>query len=620
MRVTITFLLTLFLTLTGTANAQCTVSVSATDSLVCTGDTVALTANAYGPGSQLMASNSAGNNHRGNMFDIVATNSVTILSFDASPMGNTTIEIYYKVGTWNGFANTPSAWTFVGSAPVTYTGSFTAVAVPVNITIPAGQTYAFYVTSNTSAVSLNYTDGTGVGNVYSSDANISFLQGGGMEYPFTQNTGAVYQPRVWNGRIHYALADIPGTTYAWNSTETTESIEEVISAAAQYTVEVTIPGCPSTLYDTLDINVSIPVVSAGDDQSVCSGTLVMLTGAGAETYAWNNGVTDSVAFAATETLEYIVTGTDSAGCVAMDSAEVTVYALPNVFAGADFSVCAGETVTLAGQGASVYSWNNDVNDNDSFVPETEEDYIVIGTDTNGCVDSDTITVGVHDLPIVSAGPDLDLCQGVEYSFNGTGAQTYAWNNGVVNGVPVVPINGTYTVIGTDANGCTGTDEMTVTLHNVMASIFASGTTLTAGTLVDMTAQWINCSDMSAIPGETDVIYEPALTGSYAIVVQDNVYGCSDTSNCVLIDFTGIEEALAAELSVYPVPTNGIVTILSTGAPIERIELIDLLGNVLETQEPMAAQTGLDLSSYTANQFFVRVFRSNGVALLRVSRQ
>jgi hypothetical protein len=620
MRVTLPFLLTLFLVLAGGAKAQCTVAISATDTLVCFEDTIDLNANAYGPASQLMASNTAGNNHRGNMFDIVATNSVTILSFDASPMGNTTIEIYYKVGTWNGFANTPSAWTFVGSAPVTYTGGFTSVAVPVNVTIPAGETYAFYVTSNTSAVSLNYSNGTAVGNVYSSDANIAFLEGGGMEYPFTQNTGAVYQPRVWNGNIHYALANIPGTTYTWSTAATTPSIQQTITTSAQYSVEVSIPGCPFVMHDTLDINVSVPVVSVGDDQFVCHGTSVMLFGTGAESYVWNNGVTDSVAFAAAETLEYFVTGTDSAGCMAMDSVEVTVYALPTVSAGADFSVCAGETVTLAGQGASVYSWNNGVNNNDGFVPETEEDYIVIGTDTNGCVDSDTITVGIYDLPIVSAGPDLDLCQGVEYSFNGTGAQTYAWNNGVVNGVPVLPINGSYTVIGTDANGCTGTDEMSVTLHNVMASVFASGTTLTAGTLVDMTAQWINCSDMSVIPGETDVIYEPTLTGSYAIIIQDNVYGCSDTSNCVLIDFTGIEEALAAELSVYPVPTNGIVTVLSTGAPIERIELIDLLGNILETKEPMAPQTEVDLSAYSANQFFVRVFRSDSVALLRVSRQ
>lgn len=173
---------------------------------VCSGGVCNTAAYCSEPGTTLMASNTAGNNHRGNMFDLVATNTVTITAFDASPMGNTTIEVYYKPGTWNGFANTPSAWTRVGSGYTPYVGGFSRVPLTVDVTIPAGETYAFYVTSNTSAVNLNYSNGTAVGNVYSSDANLTFLEGGGMEYPFTAGSGAVYQPRVWNGNIHYVTA------------------------------------------------------------------------------------------------------------------------------------------------------------------------------------------------------------------------------------------------------------------------------------------------------------------------------------------------------------------------------------------------------------------------------
>ena len=610
-------MLLLTLLLSSKAYAQpCAVVLSATDELVCSGDSVTLSAIANGPGIQLQASNTAGNNHRGNMFDIVATNSVTILSFDASPMGNTTIEIYYKPGTWNGFANTPSAWTYVGSAATPYTGGFSAVAVPVNITIPAGQTYAFYVTSNTSAVSVNYSNGNNVGNVYSGDANITFLEGGGMEYPFTAGTGAVYQPRVWNGMIHYALADQPGTVITWGTGETTSSVDVTPTATTEYTVSATVAGC-ATSYDTLDVTVSIPVVQANTIPDVCAGTEIALYGSGAESYTWDNGVMDSVVFEAAMTTTYEVIGTDSIGCTDVDSVTVTVNPLPNVTAGNDFAVCDGDAATLAGQGADSYSWNNSITDNTPFVPENTATYIVTGTDLNNCVDTDTITVTVNTLPVVSAGPDLDLCQGVEYTLSGTGAQTYDWDNGVTDGEPFIPQNTTYTVTGTDANGCVSSDEMTVTIHNIMASIFSSEGTLTAGVLVDMTAQWINCSDMSAIPGETDVIYEPEVNGSYAIVIQDNVYGCIDTSNCVFVDFTGIDEMLEEELSVYPVPTNGKITVASTGAPIERVELIDLLGKVLETVEPNAVQTELDLSVYGSNTFLIRVYRGDHVALLKV---
>lgn len=595
----------------------CTAVITTSDALICSGDNITLNAFANGPDNQLDASNTAGNNHRGNMFDIVATNAVTILSFDASPMGNTTIEIYYKAGTWNGFANTPSAWTYIGSAATPYTGGFSAVAVPVNITIPAGQTYAFYVTSNTSAVSLNYSNGTAVGNVYSSDANITFLEGGGLEYPFTQNTGAVYQPRVWNGRIHYAIANQPGSTLTWGTGETTASIPAAPTATTTYTVAATVPGCPSTLADTVDVVVSIPVVTANAPAVVCAEDEVVLYGLGAETYSWNNSVTDSVAFDATVTTTYVVTGADSIGCVDTDTVTMTVNQLPMVNAGADFAVCDGDDITLAGQGADTYTWNNGVTDNAPFEPAMTASYIVTGTDTNGCIKSDTITVTVNPLPVVSAGPDLDLCQGIQHTFSGSGAQTYTWTNGVTDGTPIIPMNATYTVTGTDANGCVSSDQMTVTIHNVMASVFANGGTLTAGTLVDMTAQWINCADMSIIPGATDVFFEPANGGNYAIVIQDNVYGCIDTSNCVDVQFAGIDEMSASELNVYPVPTNGKVTVASTDAVIERIELIDILGKILETSEPNTLQAELDLSAYESNTFFLRVYRNGQTVLLKV---
>ena len=595
----------------------CTAVITTSDALICSGDSITLNALANGPDNQLDASNAAGNNHRGNMFDIVATNAVTILSFDAFPMGNTTIEIYYKAGTWNGFANTPSAWTFVGSAPVTSGGGFSAVPVPVNVTIPAGQTYAFYVTSNTSAVSLNYSNGTAVGNVFSSDANITFLEGGGLDYPFTQGTGAVYQPRVWNGRIHYAIANQPGSTLTWGTGETTASIPAAPAATSTYTVAATVPGCPSTLADTLEVMVSLPPVAAHAPMVVCAEDEVILYGTGAESFTWNNSVTDSVAFDATVTTTYVVTGTDSIGCIDTDTVTMTVNQLPNVSAGADFEVCEGNEITLAGQGADTYTWNNGVTDNAPFEPAATTSYIVAGTDTNGCVKNDTVTVIVNSLPVVSAGPDLDLCQGIPHTFSGSGAQTYVWTNGVIDGTPAIPMNTTYTVTGTDSNGCSSSDQMSVTIHNVMASVFANGGLLTAGTLVDMTAQWINCADMSIIPGETDVFFEPAHGGNYAIIIQDNVYGCIDTSNCVDVQFAGINEMPAAELNVYPVPTNGKVTVASTGAVMERIELIDMLGKILETSEPNTLQAELDLSGYESNTFFLRVYRSGQAVLLKV---
>jgi hypothetical protein len=598
----------------GKISAQSCSATILGDEFVCVGTQSTLNAQVFGPGQTLNASNTAGNNHRGNMFDITATNTVSILSFDASPMGNTTIEIYYKVGTWNGFANTPSAWTYIGSAPVTYTGGFVPVAVPVNITIPAGQTYAFYVTSNTTAVSLNYSNGTAVGNVYSADANITFHEGGGMEY---QNTGAVYQPRVWNGAIHYALPDA-STTYTWSTGETTQSIQTTINTSTQVTLESTIPGCP-TLYDTLDIVTSIPLVSAGNDITACNGDSILLHATGnAASYSWNNGIMDSVAFAATSSLQYITTATDSIGCTNADTLMVNVNALPPVFAGADFNICMYENVTLSGQGAVSYSWNNGVQDNVPFEALASMQYVVTGTDVNNCVQTDTVQVTVNPLPNVYGGGDQEACYGMEFTLSGSGADSYAWTNGVIDGVPyIVPMGvNEYIVTGTDLNGCSNMDTVQITALNNQALIANIGTTLITSMEIGYAIQWYNCDDQQVIAGETGFTYTPTVTGNYAaIVTNDNQ--CTDTSDCIFIDFTGVEENTINAFEVSPNPTFNTITIQSANTTIDKVEVLNVVGQVVYETISGKMKTTIDLSAFEGTQFFVRIVNNDKIQVVKV---
>ena len=70
---------------------------------------------------------------------------------------------------------------------------------------------------------------------------------------------------------------------------------------------------------------------------------------------------------------------------------------------------------------------------------------------------------VNALPPVNAGADQDVCAGTSVTLSGAGASSYVWTNGVSNGVSFVPALGTvsYTVTGTDANGCQNTDQVNV---------------------------------------------------------------------------------------------------------------------------------------------------------------
>lgn len=168
---------------------------------------IALLCTAFAHAATLTTTYGTDNNHRGNMFDVMANQAIAITQFDISPMGNTNYEIYYRVGTWVGHANSPGDWTLLQTGPVSTPapGSGAPVVMDTPLTLLANETYAFYITSTSTAVSLNYSNGSNVGALFSSDSVLSFFEGGGMEYPFTAGTGAVYQPRVWNGAIHYEM-------------------------------------------------------------------------------------------------------------------------------------------------------------------------------------------------------------------------------------------------------------------------------------------------------------------------------------------------------------------------------------------------------------------------------
>ncbi|MDF3025833.1 MAG: hypothetical protein K0S23_140 [Fluviicola sp.] len=79
---------------------------------------------------------------------------------------------------------------------------------------------------------------------------------------------------------------------------------------------------------------------------------------------------------------------------------VRVWDLPTVFAGNDFSICDGDWVTLNGQGAATYIWDNNGIDGVPFLPQTTLNYTVVGTDVNGCTNTDVIQVTVVPIPQV----------------------------------------------------------------------------------------------------------------------------------------------------------------------------------------------------------------------------
>ncbi len=210
----------------------------------------------------------------------------------------------------------------------------------------------------------------------------------------------------------------------------------------------------------------LPEVAAGDDQEICVGAVVTLSGSGAATYDWNNSIDNNTAFEPVATADYVVTGTDAIGCSNTDTVTVTVNPLPMILAGSDLTVCAGQTLTFMASGAQAYEWNNEIENGVAFEATTSQTYIVTGTDVNGCESTDTLELTVNALPVPQLGSaDTTVCTyDVPVTLNaGSGFTEYDWNNGATTQTITVSNAGTYEVTATDANGCEGSDEMILIL-------------------------------------------------------------------------------------------------------------------------------------------------------------
>lgn len=279
------------------------------------------------------------------------------------------------------------------------------------------------------------------------------------------------------------------------------------------------------------------VTATASDVELCIGESLTLNGSGADSYSWDMGVVDGVAFEpGLGTTTYTVIGTDERGCQNTDDIDIDVFDLPTVTASAsDEELCAGEELTLTGGGAFVYDWEGDVVNGVSFVPdEGTETYTVIGTDVNGCENTAEIDVVVYALPVVTANATGEnICIGESLTLTGGGAEDYLWDPvDVIDGVSFEPSIGsvTYTVVGTDDNGCTNTASVMVTVNDLpVIGASSSETEVCFGDEIVLTGdggdeyEW----DMGAVNG-VSFVPEEGLNTFTVIGTDDN--GCSNSAS------------------------------------------------------------------------------------------
>ena len=176
-------------------------------------------------------------------------------------------------------------------------------------------------------------------------------------------------------------------------------------------------------------------------------------------------------------------------------------------------------------------------------------------------------------------------------------------------------SGLYTESFANLSGCDSTVTLDLTINSTPDnSITQNGASLTA-TQTGATYQWIDCDNFNApIIGEVNQTFFPSLSGNYAVEVT--IGDCSSTSECRLVDFTGIDE-VESLISVHPNPTKDEVT-LSIGAELlgTGFVLTDNAGRIILTDTFKSTEQKVNLSVFNNGVYYIKTDKESPVKIIK----
>ncbi len=429
----------------------------------------------------------------------------------------------------NGFTSSSQNPTVSGSATTAMSGTYT-----ITVTNSSGCT-----NTTTTSVSVNTLP------VPSASNNSPICEGNSLTISGLPNSMTNYS---WSGPNGFTSTS-QNPTVSGSATTTMSGI---------YTLTITDGnGCTNTSTTSVTVNAS-PVAVATSNGPVCEGTILNLTGlpGGMISYSWSgpNGFTSNLqnptvssntttAMAGTYTLTVL----NSNNCTNTTTTAVTVNTNPTPTITGSLTFCNGSSTTLnAGPGYSSYTWLPSGNTQTINVSSAGT-YSVTVTNASGCTGTASVIVTVSSSLSPSITGSLNFCTGSSTILDaGVGFSTYTWipagNTQTIN----VTSAGNYSVTVTDANGCSGTDNVTVTentnptpiITGTLAFCTGNSTTLDAG---------VGYSSYVWLPSGNTQTINVTSAGNYAVTVTD-ANGCSGTNNIDVIENSNPTPTISGALS------------------------------------------------------------------------
>jgi predicted transcriptional regulator len=327
-------------------------------------------------------------------------------------------------------------------------------------------------------------------------------------------------------------------------------------------------GCVSEVTKVVTVNTIAPVsISASSATSFCQGGSVTLTAPAGLNYNWTSGQTTQSITVSTSGA-YALAVSNTAGCFTTSSTvQVTVNPAPVVnITSTSTTLCQGTTLVLnAPSNAASYAWSNGAT-TQSVLISSAGTYALTITDANGCSASTNTTIvnGINPQATVSAGGATTFCQGGTVVLNAAGGTSFLWNNGATTQNISVTTPGNYSVMVTNAAGCSSMSNSTLVnvlqAPNAVATAygpttFCQGGSVTIATSGGTSYAWSNGSTAQSIL--------PTTSGTYSVIIT-GANGCTATSNAINVTVNPIPTAVITPSGATTFCEGSSVNLVASG--------------------------------------------------------
>ncbi|MES2799787.1 MAG: LamG-like jellyroll fold domain-containing protein [Bacteroidota bacterium] len=431
-------------------------------------------------------------------------------------------------------------------------------------------------------------------------------------------------------------------TLSWSGTSsgslTSVTLPSTIPSLGDGSYIITFTDASTCVSNTLNASLSAPsappapTITAGGPTNFCAGESVTLTASSGSTYVWSNGATTpSITVSAAD--NYTVSITDGSGCSSPSSAatSVTINPLPVIATGtlvnpASCLVNDG-SIEITGTGTGNLVWTGTTSGSLTGVslPTTISNvgagsYNFTFTNGLGCeslsINAVLTSPTTPTTPTISASGPITFCEGGSVTLSATSATSYVWSNGETTQDIIVDADGTFTVVVTNADGCSSlSSAVTTVTEDAMPNlgITASNNVLTA-TQISAGYQWIDCGNGNQeVVGANSQTFTPTANGSYAVIVTNGT--CSDTSTCLVVSTIGIDENNAMQLSVQPNPSFDKVTVVSS-SKIDEVLVYASSGELVM----METNSMFNIEHLARGVYILKIKTENGIGMIRLIKQ